>query len=920
MEPGVPFALLAVAELLAVAAFVALAGAACFPRQRSPWSPVLLLGGALLALSNALTGSSLGTDTSDGLAWIRAAGAVLLAIGLLFGRPAVASAVGSGSAIDADGVLPRLGAVLPLGASPAPLAVGTVAMFLAACAALRGPAIGRSFLAGGLTLTAVASITAAWAGSSQAAAEATLVLRGVGAVLILGWIACLARRSLLAKVVASILAGVLTTALACASVVGTVISDRLADQQRSQVSEVAQTSADDLAAVPASYQLFANALTQQPDPRDAGGLISQLCSGTVTLAAQVNVSGQVLPVPGAACKGGVDALAYDDLINQPLVRQVAQGSDGQVAHGIVVLEGSKPLVVALAVAKLPGQAAARVYGGVINDATLAARKSRILFDATALPLPLPGSGAIGAAASSLSRGDAARLAADPRVIDALSDPPAPRTTRVLVSQGLEPSLGIATLYAGSQPTALLVVSATASTVLGVQQTVLRVLFGALVAIALLVGVGGLVLGRQVAEPVRRLTAAAEAVRKGDRNVTAGVDSQDEVGTLSRTFDAMTAGLAEAADELRSRADEEAGLRARLETVLASITDALVVADSSGTVTSVNAAAVDLFGAGALLVGRPVAGVVPGLGADMRAVLRNASGRAVDTSLRRADGSLVPVRVEAEPLTDGKGVVVVLRDTSHERQVEQMKTEFLSNVSHELRTPLTPIQGYADLLRRKTSQLGPERSAEYAEIVLDSSKRLQRVVELLVDVAALDAGRVVPEPRAVAAGAFASERLTSWRGREPARAADLRRRISTDLPACWVDPVLLARAVDELIDNALKYSEPGTPVTIGASPGADPREVRLWVGDRGEGVPEASQERMFTDFAQVDGSATREREGLGLGLTVVRRLADVIDARLEISSVPGQGSVFTLVLPAARPTPKAPGQRSGRSRKGTPVRH
>jgi signal transduction histidine kinase len=117
----------------------------------------------------------------------------------------------------------------------------------------------------------------------------------------------------------------------------------------------------------------------------------------------------------------------------------------------------------------------------------------------------------------------------------------------------------------------------------------------------------------------------------------------------------------------------------------------------------------------------------------------------------------------------------------------------------------------------------------------------------------------------------------------------------------VDPGLRARAVDELIDNALKYSELGSPVTIGASPGARADEIRIWVRDQGEGVPESSRDAMFTDFAQADGSATREREGLGLGLAVVRRLADVVGARLEIASTAGEGSTFTLVLPAAPDT-------------------
>jgi signal transduction histidine kinase len=253
----------------------------------------------------------------------------------------------------------------------------------------------------------------------------------------------------------------------------------------------------------------------------------------------------------------------------------------------------------------------------------------------------------------------------------------------------------------------------------------------------------------------------------------------------------------------------------------------------------------------------------------------------------------------------------------------MKTEFLSNVSHELRTPLTPIQGYADLLRRKGSQLGSERSGAYASIILDSSKRLQRVVELLVDVAALDAGRVQTEPRAVTPTAFADQRLAQWRSRVPERSKDLRRRVATGLRPLWVDPVLLAKAVDELVDNALKYSQPGSAVVLGASPGDTESEIRLWVSDSGEGLPEDSRDRLFGDFEQADGSATRTRPGLGLGLSFVRRLAEVIGARLEVRATPGEGSTFTLVLPAAprgsAPPPAESGTATPRStHRATPV--
>src|SRR5205823_6554574 len=159
------------------------------------------------------------------------------------------------------------------------------------------------------------------------------------------------------------------------------------------------------------------------------------------------------------------------------------------------------------------------------------------------------------------------------------------------------------------------------------------------------------------------------------------------------------------------------------------------------------------------------------------------------------------------LDGGRGAVIVLRDMRREREIERLKTEFLSNVSHELRTPLTPIRGYAEILKRRPD-LKRHQIAAYVDTILDSSVRMARVVDLLVDVAALEAGRVSAAPRPVKIGAYIDERLDLWRSRVPQRATDLKRRVATGLPAVAIDPVWVGKALDEIIDNALKYSPPG----------------------------------------------------------------------------------------------------------------
>jgi signal transduction histidine kinase len=231
----------------------------------------------------------------------------------------------------------------------------------------------------------------------------------------------------------------------------------------------------------------------------------------------------------------------------------------------------------------------------------------------------------------------------------------------------------------------------------------------------------------------------------------------------------------------------------------------------------------------------------------------------------------------------------------------MKTECLANVSHELRTPLTPVRGYAELLRRRRNAR-PEEVAEHAGVIAAAAERMSRVVDLLVDVAALDAGRVSPTVAPMPLLPFLAARISVWRSRRPDRADDLSAPTTQRLPPVLADGRWLAKAVDELIDNALKYTPAGTAVTVEAARVAG--RVRIGVRDRGPGLDDAARAALYDDFAQADGSVTRARDGLGLGLPFVRRVAALFDFELAVESHTGEGSLFGLDVPLApRPLPQ-----------------
>jgi PAS domain S-box-containing protein len=419
---------------------------------------------------------------------------------------------------------------------------------------------------------------------------------------------------------------------------------------------------------------------------------------------------------------------------------------------------------------------------------------------------------------------------------------------------------------------------------------------------------GWLLSGRVTRPIRALTNAARQIRGGDLEARATVELPDEVGALGEAFNDMATSLGKMTGDLRGAATEEANLRARMEAIMQSMSDALIATDRDGTVVAVNRATESMIGrAGDDLIGRKLGDVLTGAHGDGRSLAEVALGGngAYLQATIESDGVRVPVVLTGAPLLDASGEavgrVVVLRDVTREQEAERMKSEFLSNVSHELRTPLTPIKGYTEILRRK--KFPREKTEQFLDGIAQSTKRLERIVEILVDFAALEAGRLKPRAEPIDVRAFLAGVLDGWKGRTGNHR--LVRRIPTGLPPILGDDRLLHKCFDELIDNAVKFSPDGGTIEIAVEavpvngrkrgPGA----VRISFRDEGIGIDASQIGRLFQDFRQLDGSETRSFGGLGLGLSYARRLAVAHSGDITAVSQAGLGSTFTVVLPAAQ---------------------
>ncbi|MGE5460746.1 MAG: sensor histidine kinase [Solirubrobacterales bacterium] len=230
-----------------------------------------------------------------------------------------------------------------------------------------------------------------------------------------------------------------------------------------------------------------------------------------------------------------------------------------------------------------------------------------------------------------------------------------------------------------------------------------------------------------------------------------------------------------------------------------------------------------------------------------------------------------------------------------RALNRMKGEFVAVVSHELRTPVTALIGYAKTLRQPEFANDVVMREEFLERMERQSDRLLRLVENL-----LTASRIESQQLPLALGRVLFEDLVREVIESLATEANrIHVQLPDDLPVLTTDRQLLSRVLQNLVDNALKYSPDGSPCELEAA--ANEGGIVFWVQDYGIGIPEDELPRIFERFYQVDQSSTRTFRGAGLGLSLVQDLLRHLGGTIQVHSVQGEGSRFTVVLPIRHPS-------------------
>jgi len=435
----------------------------------------------------------------------------------------------------------------------------------------------------------------------------------------------------------------------------------------------------------------------------------------------------------------------------------------------------------------------------------------------------------------------------------------------------------------------------------------RVLYGALAAVAAVLAVSWLI-ARRISRPLELITRGADRFGHGDLDGHLPVGGSREIALLGETLNAMSA-------RLRKHIQSDALRRNEQEAILFSMEEGVITLDNQGRILNLNRAACQMFQLeAATAAGRPIQEVLRK--ADVLNFVENVLHGATlplqediviydkDKRFLTASGNVL-----RNARDERIGVLIVFRDVTRLRRLENVRRDFVANASHELRTPVTSIKGFVETLLEGGLD-DRENARRFLKIVLDQANRLGAIINDILSLARVEKDaadqNVSLERGPIRAVLESAAALCSRQAEQKSM------RLVVDCDPNLSAPInagLLEQAVVNLIDNAVKYSPSGAAVEVAAA--REGGEVALRVTDHGAGIEPRHLPRLFERFYRADPGRSRQLGGTGLGLAIVKHIALAHGGAVSVQSRVGEGSTFTLRIPAGE-TPKANDPKPGGS--------
>ena len=398
------------------------------------------------------------------------------------------------------------------------------------------------------------------------------------------------------------------------------------------------------------------------------------------------------------------------------------------------------------------------------------------------------------------------------------------------------------------------------------------------------------LSKTLITPIERLTEGAEEVASGDFSHKIEVDSRDEIGVLTSTFNDM-------ARQLQSTLQEVENERNKLGTLFLHMTDGVVAFDQRGEIIQSNPAAEEMLGRRLPIGGgvnyTALFGDIAPLGEALEPGALGFLAGSRELGERSLELLLAPFDRDHQA-----GVLVVIHDVTERNKTEEMRKEFVANVSHELRTPLTNIHSYAETLVDSAGSLPPDMERSFLNVILSESERMAHIVQDLLTLSRFDSGKSELNLTTFSFAEAIETMVNANRLEAERHGHTLTVELPNRLPKVTADRERITQVMMNVVSNSIKYTPDGGKIAITA--GSDKDRVWLEVSDNGIGIPKADRDRIFERFYRVDKARSRESGGTGLGLSIAKEIVDQHQGSISIVDKPDPGLTIRVELPVEGP--------------------
>lgn len=426
---------------------------------------------------------------------------------------------------------------------------------------------------------------------------------------------------------------------------------------------------------------------------------------------------------------------------------------------------------------------------------------------------------------------------------------------------------------------------------------------------------------RISQPLNQLTLYSEKLLAHDFNAKLDIKSEDEIGILAKTMKSMAENTYEVFDRyeyaLKDAVMELQDTLSYLTTIIDNMADGLIVVDKDGIINHLNPAASALFGKPEFeMIGKEVFT----LGKDLEILAKQSlySDKVISSEIylpNNRSGMASAKRIDKENFaddSDAKGImasVILIRDVTKEKEIDRLKTEFITTVSHELRTPLTSILGFVEISNKKfnetilpaidTSDINVLRATKTLNrnfnIVLSEGERITSLINDILDISKLESGKVIWNFDQIHIEDVINTAHKALSSLFEKKGMLCFINIQLGLPTIRADRERLIQVVINLLSNALKFADNGKIICKAELSGEN---IVVSVTDEGPGIPKDEQENIFEKFKQVGDMITNKPKGTGLGLPISKKIVEAHGGKMWVESEIGKGSTFYFTIPLA----------------------